>query len=472
MLRVDELLRLEVFAKLPPSRLEWVCGRVQPVVLSAGETLVKEGDPPRGFFILAEGKLGIWRQSDGVEMPIGRHEAPGFIGEVPILTDEPALVGARALTDCRVYELPAEDFLELIHQCRDVERLIFRAVHHRLRGLESFVRTREKMAALGTLAAGLAHELNNPAAALVRALNNVTPAILELQRMNLVYGQSRADPEHTAHWLQVRDAGYAAILHPEQQEAASKLDDLLLEERLLIWLENYGVEDAWKLAGPLALGRVDPETLAGLTEPWRDHPGELRDMGIRWLALSFDVMEMIQSGLRGSRRIFDLVQAMKSYSHMDRGVQQRVDIHEGLEDTLKLFSFRVGTGVEVRRCYHRDLPQILAYGSELNQVWTHLIDNALDALAGQGIVELTTGRKGDYLYVQIADDGPGIPADIQSRIFEPFYTTKPVGQGSGLGLDVARRIVENRHQGTIGLESQPGRTVFTVRLPLALSCST
>ncbi|WP_164928961.1 ATP-binding protein [Gloeobacter violaceus] len=465
MLRVDELLRLEVFAKLPPSRLEWVCGRVRPVVLCAGETLVKEGDPPRGFFILAEGKLGIWRQSDGVEMPIGRHEAPGFVGEVPVLTDEPMLVSVRALTDCRVYELPASDFLELIHTCRDVERLIFREVHHRLRGLESFVRTREKMAALGTLSAGLAHELNNPAAALVRVLNNVAPAIVELQRMNLIYGQSNPDPKHSEQWLQVRDVGYEAIAHPT--EDASVRDDL--EEQLLAWLEDYGVEDAWKVAGPLALGRVTPETLAVLIEPWRDHPGELRDMGIRWLALSFDVMEMIQSGLRGSRRIFDLVQSMKSYSHVDRGAQQMVDIHEGLEDTLRLLSFRINSGVEVRRYYHHNLSQILAYGSELNQVWTNLIDNALDALEDRGIIELTTGCKGEHLYVQIADNGPGIPADIQSRIFEPFYTTKPVGKGSGLGLDVARRIIENRHQGTIALESQPGRTVFTIRLPLALN---
>jgi signal transduction histidine kinase len=395
-------------------------------------------------------------------MPIGRQEAPGFVGEVPILTDEPVMITLRALSDCRVYELPGADFLALIHQCREVERLIFRAVQQRLRGLESFVRNREKMAALGTLAAGLAHELNNPAAALVRALNHVTPALIELQRMNLVYGQRNPDPAHTACWIQARDAGYDAIIH-------KRIDPLSLsdaEEKLLDWLSDYGVKDPWKLAGPLALGGTTPETLASLIAPWRGETGELREMGIHWLALSFDVMEMIQSGLRGSQRIFDLVQAMKSYSHMDRGALQILDVHEGLEDTLRLFSFRLKQGIEVVRHYDRSLPEIPAYGSELNQVWTNLLDNAVDAMDGRGRLELTTGRKGDHLYVQIADDGPGIPEQLQSRVFEPFYTTKSVGKGSGLGLDVARRIVENRHQGSITFDSRPGRTVFTVCLPL------
>jgi signal transduction histidine kinase len=401
--------------------------------------------------------------SEGIEMPVGQHEAPAFFGEVPVLTDEPPSVTLRTLTDCRIYELSGDDFRELLHDCRDFERMVFRAVQRRIRGLESFIQNREKMAALGTLAAGLAHELNNPAAAVVRALQNVTPALIELQRMNLIYGQRNVEEEHTQKWLKVRDDGYDAIIN--ERIAPSTLNEQ--EEQLLEWLEAYGVENAWNLAEPLTAGGVDVETLAELMERWQDDPTELRDMGLRWLALSFDVMSMITSGLRGAKRISELVQSMKSYSHLDRGAQQIIDVHEGLEDTLRLFSYKLKHGIEIRRSYDRSLPKLLAYGSELNQVWTNLIDNAIDAMAGEGIIELVTSRNGNYIQVQVTDSGPGIPPKIQSRIFEPFFTTKPVGKGSGLGLDLVRRIVENRHHGTLAFESKPGKTSFTVCLPPA-----
>ena len=200
VLCTEELQTLELFKVLPQSRLEWVCDRADEIKLSKGEILVAEGDAARGLFILISGKIGITRHSDGVEMPLGQHTAPQFVGEIPILTDRPIQVTLRGLDDCRIYELAGEDFLDLLHQCRDFERTIFRVVQKRIRGLESFIRNREKMAALGTMSAGLAHELNNPAAALVRALKYVTPALLELQRMNLVYGQHQVEEEHTEKW--------------------------------------------------------------------------------------------------------------------------------------------------------------------------------------------------------------------------------------------------------------------------------
>ena len=471
MLCVEDLSKLALFQYLPSSRLHWVCDRVQKVELAAGETLVQEGDPARGLFLLIAGEIGITRLSEGVDIPLGQHKAPEFFGEVPILTDEPILVTLRALTDCLTYEIAGDDFRTLLHECRDFERAAFRVVARRLRGVESFIRGREKMAALGTLAAGLAHELNNPAAAVVHALRDVIPALAELQRMNLVYGQRQIEEAHTQQWLQVRDQGYETILH-------DRLDSMKLsdspqerlrqrEEQLLEWLETYGVANAWNLAAPLALGDVTVETLDHLTARWRNDPTELRDIGVRWLALSFDVMSMLKSGLRGAERITTLVQSMKSYSYLDQGVQQLVDVYQGIEDTLQIFSHRLKPGIEVSRCYDRSLPQINAYGSELNQVWTHLIDNAIDAMKGKGRLTITTRRDGNFVCVQITDSGMGIPPDIQSRIFESFFTTKPVGEGTGLGLDIVRRIVENRHRGTIALESQPGETRFSIRLPLA-----
>ena len=462
MLCIDELLTLEPFQQLPREQLEWACDRATELHFPKGTLVMEEGATPQGFFILTKGRISLTRQSEGVEMPIGNESAPAFFGEIPVLTEDPVPVTVRTLADSYLYQISCADFLTLLHNCREFERSIFRVVTRRSRGLESFIRGREKMAALGTLSAGLAHELNNPAAALVRALRDVVPAIRELEYMNLTYGQQNPEPEHTQDWQSTRDQGYEVILH-------QTIDSLTLsdrEEEILNWLEDYGVEDAWKLSEPLAAAGVETVTLSRLMDPWRYHPTELRDMGLRWLALSFDVMSMIKSGLRGAERISDLVQSMKSYSHLDRGAQQIVDVHDGLEDTLKLFSFKLKHGITVRRNYDRTLPQICAYGSELNQVWTNLIDNAIDAMDGNGTLEIVTCRESDYVRVEIIDSGTGIPPEIESRIFEPFFTTKAMGKGSGLGLDVVHRIVHNRHQGTISVSSKPGRTGFVVCLPI------
>ena len=462
MLCSQELLKLELFQKLAGDRRDWICERAVEIDLARGEILVKEGDIHRGFFIMTSGSVSITRFSEGVEMPIGQHQAPSFFGEIQIMTDDLVPVTLRALTDSQLYEISSEDFLQLVHECRDFERMVFRTVQSRVQGLQSFIQNREKMAALGTLAAGLAHELNNPAAAVVRSLKDIMPAMLELQRMNLVYGQRNVDEDHTAQWLKLRDDGYEFIAS-DRSEPLAMMDR---EDALLDWLEHYGVAEAWKLAEPLAAGNVQPEILDKLVERWRDDTTELRDMGLRWLALSFEVMTMIQSGLRGAERVSELVQSMRSYSHLDRGAKQEVDVHQGIEDTLQLLSHKLKQGVKIKRSYDRTLPEILAFGSELNQVWTNLIDNSIDAMEEKGELEIITENKGDRITVKIIDSGAGIPLEIQSRIFEPFFTTKTVGKGSGLGLDNVRRIVENRHRGAISVESAPGKTCFIICLPV------
>lgn len=228
----------------------------------------------------------------------------------------------------------------------------------------------------------------------------------------------------------MRDDGYDAILH-------NRVDSLSLSDRseqLLDWLEDYGVKDAWKLAEPLAVGGVEVATLDKLMERWRNDTTQMRDMGLRWLALSFDVMTMITSGLRGAKRMSELVGAMKSYSYMDRGVQQLIDIHEGLEDTLRLFAHKIKQGIEIRRAYDCNLPKILAYGSELNQVWTNLIDNAIDAIAENGAIKISTSCNNNTIQVQIADSGSGIPPEIQPLHFRAILYNKIGWQRIGFGI--------------------------------------
>jgi signal transduction histidine kinase len=469
MLCTDTLLQIELFQTLPIGKLEWICDRVQSIQLRAGDILSREGDRPDGFYIQVSGTINLSRNSQGIDMPIGRHEGLSFIGEIQVLSDDDVPVTIEAACEVQIYRLSAEDFLDVLHSCREFEKLMFRTVQKRIRGLESFIQTREKMAALGTLSAGLAHELNNPAAALVRALKDLQPAMLELQRMNLIYGQRQVDEAHTDEWLKIRDSGFVAIANPSTNPL--ELSDR--EDRLLEWLEDYGVQEAWKLVEPLALGGVEPEMLSPMMEPWRDDSTELRDLGLRWLALSFDVMAMIRNGLNGAERISTLVHSMKSYSYMDRGAQQKIDIHEGIEDTLRLFSFKLKQGIIVKREYSQDLSQILAFGSELNQVWTNLIDNAIYELENKGTfdgspatITIRTCRKDKCVVVEIVDNGIGISPDVKNRILEPFFTTKPMGKGSGLGLDVVRRIIENRHQGSLAIESGSGKTCFIVFLPI------
>ena len=467
MLCADSLLQMEAFRALPRERLDWICDRAEHIQLAAGDILVKEGDRPLGFFMQLSGQITVSRLSHGTDIPVGRHVSPAFFGEIQVLTEDLVPVTLTADTAVDLYRLNCPDFLDVLHSCREFERDIFRIVGTRLRGLQTFIQTREKMAALGTLSAGLAHELNNPAAALVRALKDLQPAMLELQRMNLVYGQRQVDEEHTKEWTDLRDRGLEAIAHPDNDPLAQ--GDR--EDAIADWLEDYGVADAWTLAEPLAAGKVDPNKLSEMMERWRDDPTELRDMGLRWLALSFDVMGMIHNGLDGAERISTLVQSMKSYSYMDRAAQQQVDIHDGIEDTLRLFAFKLKHGITVERRYDKNLPEIMAYGSELNQVWTNLIDNAIDALNESSSGEspkiiIRTCEKNGCLRVEVEDNGPGIPDEIQNRLTEPFFTTKPMGKGSGLGLDVVRRIVENRHGGSLLMESVPGSTCFSILLPL------
>jgi len=325
------------------------------------------------------------------------------------------------------------------------------------RSIESTARQRESLITLGTIAAGLAHELNNPAAAATRAVDSLDDACQTLLSSlgRLAHG------EISALQFTTLDA-----LRREIQPRAGVPDPVAMadqEESLSSWLSDHGVERDWILAAPLAAAGVDPawceRAAAVLT-------GAALEPGLEWVASTFSVATLLAEVKESTRRISELVAAVRSYSQMDRASIQQIEVTDGLESTLVMLSHKLRDGVRVVRHYGVDIPQIEAYAGELNQVWTNLIDNAIDAMEGAGTLQIATRADGDYVVVEIGDTGPGMPPEVAARAFEAFYSTKDVGKGTGLGLDIARRIVVERHGGSIDIDSVPGQTVLRVRVPV------
>ena len=332
------------------------------------------------------------------------------------------------------------------------------------RRVEEGLRQTEKMAALGKLSAGLAHELNNPAAAAQRAASQLATALDDLEAATTALHQAGMSPDT---WETLTGWGRTFRERAAEPLGLSPLELSDREEELLQWLEQRGVEDAWTMASTLVMARAELAELGTIAELL---PAERLGSVVGWLCRVVTAYDLAGVVGKSTSNISDLVNVVKSYSYMDQASLQFVDVHAGLEDTLKILAHKLRQGVEVVRQYQDDLPQVEVQASELNQVWTNLIDNAIGAMDGKGTLTISTCREGDHLMVDIADDGPGIPDDVQPRIFDPFFTTKDVGEGTGLGLDVVRRIVTTRCGGDISFRTKPGETVFQVRLPVIRAC--
>jgi signal transduction histidine kinase len=456
---LEELRTIDLFDELPDEELaEWLAlARTRHA--APGEVISEQGEEPRGLQLLLEGEAQSLIVGEGRSEQVGTQHAPTWMGAIAALTGNPSPVRMQARTPCRLALVEPEDFRRLALAQPAINRRVMQQVAPIASRISAVEANRERLASLGTMAAGLAHELNNPAAAARRAASQLTEALDAIGsalRAFVEGGIEREDAEQLVHLQQ------EAAERTANATALDALDASDAEEELLGRLEDLGVPEPWKIAEPLAA--------AGLDQQWLDRvaalAGPTTGAALRWIAATLTAERLSGELCESTQRMSALVGAVKSYSYMDRGDLVEVDLHEGLETTLVVLGYKLKhTTIEVVRDYDRDLPKLTVHGSELNQVWTNLLDNAIDALGERGTITLATRADGDCAVVEIIDDGSGIPEETAARIFDPFFTTKDVGHGTGLGLATARRIVVERHSGSLTLESEPGRTVFRVRLP-------
>jgi signal transduction histidine kinase len=471
---VDFLRKQLLFAGLSEDDLIWLELMSEPVSISAGEYLMKEGGEGDGLYIASEGEFEVVKRSGNQDVTIAVRGAGEIFGEMSLLDGTPHSASVRAVNDGHLFKISAAVFRDLLATRPQATLAILRTVTARLRNTEVMLRQNEKMAALGTLSAGLAHELNNPAAAASRSVAQLRDTLVEWQR---------AAAELAALSLDARQKETINRLRAEMATRAAapvKLDPLARSDResaMQEWLEARGVDDAWQFAPTLVTFGWDIAALDKLGSEFGAAVGTVA----RWLGVGCAVYGLLDEVGASAARVSEIVKAVKSYSYLDQAPIQQVDVHEGLENTLVILKHKLKNGVQVTRDYAPDLPLIEAHGSELNQVWTNIIDNAIDAMYPQrpsseletlgmesnGTLRLRTYRSGDHVVVEITDNGLGIPPEIKDRIFEAFFTTKPPGIGSGLGLHISYNIIE-KHRGRVKVDSKPGETTFQVTLPIQL----
>jgi signal transduction histidine kinase len=457
---VADLRPVDLFDDLDDAELAEWAAVAKPRHRRAGDILAEQGVVVEGTLLLLDGTAVSLLVDGGRTEPVGRQYAPTWAGAISALTGGPIGVRMQAETDCRIALIETEDFRRLAFAHPAVHEKVMGRVAPVMSRVTAIEQNRERLAALGTMAAGLAHELNNPAAAAQRAAAQLAEAIdvvgSTIGRF-VESGLERADAEMLVALQREALAG-AASRSPLDALDAADAEDALAER-----LEDLGVPEAWRHAEPLAAAGVDERWLERLAEA----AGPATGAAVAWVAATLAAQGLATELQESTRRMSDLVSAVKKYTYMDRGELVEVDLHEGLETTLKVLGHKLKhTSIEVVRDYDPALPRLSVRGSELNQVWTNLLDNAIDALGEHGTITISTRHDNSWAVVEVGDDGPGIAPEHRERVFDSFFTTKEVGAGTGLGLATARRIVVDRHDGSLTFDSEPGRTTFHVSLPI------
>jgi signal transduction histidine kinase len=462
-----DLRTLFLFEQLHDDQLVWLAERGRAVDYLAGATIHAEGSPASCFMVLLSGTLAVSKRVAGGELELSRTDYYGaYTGAFDAYVPDRGApkvyrTTARAVSDCRLYEIPADDFGSAVWKWFPMAAHLLEGAATQGVDASQVVERHERLVALGSVTAGLTHELNNPVAAVMRATDRLREGLAAMRteigkviRSDLAVGQLEAVAELAGRALERRS----------EAPRLSPLETSDREDELATWLEEHDVSKSWDIAPTLVAAGLDVGWLEELAKVLG--PAHI-EAGLTYPVRALESDSLLDEITEAAGRISELLASVKQYTQMDRAPQQTFDVHEGLDATLTMLGHKLGDGIDVVRDYDRSLPHIAAFPGELNQVWTNLIDNAVDAMKGRGTLTVRT-RPGldERLVVEIGDTGPGIPDEARNRIFEPFFTTKPIGKGTGLGLDIAWRIVVGRHRGDIRLESAPGDTRFQVVLPV------
>jgi signal transduction histidine kinase len=456
MIEPSELRRVPAFADLPDDQIAWFLSQSQEVHLNPNDIYVRQADPAEAMFVVLEGQLQAQGELGGetIVIPI----KPGDVtGVLPFSRMTQATVTGRAVTPSRLLRFPASLFPELVQRMPELAKRLVGVMSDRIREVTRIEQQRDRLAALGKLSAGIAHELNNPASAAKRATSQLRDILKRIKAASHELGRRELTPGQRTE-IEKLEASLTESIEPPRD--ALTISDL--EDQIDSLLRSHGQSDLWQLAFDLARRNVRPEVLESLFETL---DADTARAALVRIAASLEVASLLNEIESSTSRISDLVLAIKEYTFMDQAPRQNVDIVKGLETTLTILSHKLKRGVSVQRDYPEIPLLVNSFGSEINQVWTNILDNAIDAMGGKGELRIRAYSDNGSAVVEISDNGPGISPEIKSHIFEPFFTTKGVGEGTGLGLDTVQRIVK-KHSGNIQVDSKPGDTCFRVSLPL------